>query len=69
MSGDYAYRVVTATKGVDMNTVWVVISLGLAGAAVALVTSWRRGEQAPDLGAVSHQWVAEHRMGSQDSRR
>ena len=53
-----------------MNTVWVVIGLGLGGAVVALVVSWRRGGQPEDLGAVSHQWIAEHRLGSnQDSRR
>jgi hypothetical protein len=53
-----------------MNAVWVVIALGVVGAVVALVASWRRGEQPADLGAVSHQWISEHRLGSnEDSRR
>ena len=53
-----------------MNTVWVVIGLCVAGAVVALVASWRRGDHAKDLGAVSDQWISEHRLGSgQDSRR
>jgi hypothetical protein len=53
-----------------LNTVWVVVGVGLAGAAVALVKSWRRNDHPVDLGAVSHQWIAEHRLGSgQDSRR
>ena len=53
-----------------MNTVWVVIGLGIAGALVALIASWSRGNHAADLGAVSQQWIAEHRIGSgQDSRR
>ena len=53
-----------------MNAVWIAIGLGIAGAIAALVTSWRRGGHPVDLGAVSHQWIAEHRMGSgQDSRR
>jgi hypothetical protein len=53
-----------------MNTVWVVVGLGIAGAVIALVTSWRRGDHLSDLGTVSHQWIAEHRLGSgQDSRR
>lgn len=53
-----------------MNTLWVVFALGIAGAVVALVTSLRRGDRLGDLGAVSHQWIAEHRSGpEQDSRR
>jgi hypothetical protein len=49
---------------------WVVIALALAGAIIALVASYRRGEHAADLGAVSHQWIAEHRLGpGEDSRR
>jgi hypothetical protein len=52
-----------------MSAVWVVVGLGVAGAIVALV-AWRRSDHAADLGAVSHQWIAEHRMGTgEDSRR
>ena len=53
-----------------MNPVWIVVGLGLAIVVIARVTSWRRGGQPADLGSVSHQWIAEHRLGSgQDSRR
>jgi carbon starvation protein CstA len=53
-----------------VNTLWVVLGLGFAGAVVALFASWRKGEHAEDMGTVSHQWIAEHRLGSsQDSRR
>ena len=54
-----------------MNMEWIVIlGLGLAGGIAALATSWRRGDRTADMGAVSHQWIAEHRLGSgQDSRR
>ena len=53
-----------------MNTIWVLIGLGIALAVVARITLWRRDDRAKDLGAVSHQWIAEHRQGSgQDSRR
>jgi hypothetical protein len=53
-----------------MNTVWVALALGIAGAILALITSWRRRTNPTDLGAVSHQWIAEHRAASgQDSRR
>jgi len=41
-----------------------------AAALVALFTSWNRGGSSTDLGAVSNQWIAEHRLGSgQDSGR
>lgn len=53
-----------------MNTAWIVIAVAIATAVIALIASWRRGDQSVDLGAVSHQWIAEHRLGSgQDSRR
>jgi hypothetical protein len=43
--------------------------VGLAAALFALVSAWQRNERA-DMGAVSSQWIAEHRMGSgSDSRR
>lgn len=50
---------------------WIVVGLGIAGAVAALVTSWQRGrDQHADLGTVSHQWIAEHRLGQgTDSRR
>jgi hypothetical protein len=53
-----------------VNTVWVVVGLAVVGAVVALVRALTRGDQPADLGAVSQQWIAEHRLGSgQDSRR
>lgn len=53
-----------------MSTLWVVVGLAIAAAVVALVTSWRRSDRPSDLGAVSHQWISEHRLGSEpDSHR
>jgi hypothetical protein len=53
-----------------MNGAWLVIGLGVAGAVVALLTAWQRGNRTTDLGAVSSHWIAEHRFGSgQDSSR
>jgi len=52
-----------------VNTVWVLIGLGLVAAVAALITSWRRGSTDADMGAVSHQWLMEHRLGPGDSRR
>ncbi len=54
----------------DVVACVVVIGLGLVASVVALITSWRRGADAADLGAVSHQWLMEHRLGpGYDSRR
>jgi hypothetical protein len=53
-----------------MNTVWTLVALGIAGAVIAVVNAWRRGHAPQNLGAVSDQWISEHRLGStQDSRR
>ena len=48
-----------------------VIIGGLAVVAFAVVlVSWYRRDQIPDLGTVSHQWIAEERFGeSRDSHR
>ena len=47
-----------------MNTVWIVVGLGVAGAIIiALITLWHRRDQQSDLGSVSNQWVAEQRLG------
>ncbi len=53
-----------------MNTVWVVVGIGVVGAIIAVITAWRRFDSRADLGAVSHHWIAEQRMGpGSDSRR
>jgi hypothetical protein len=53
-----------------MNTIWVIGGLAIAGAVLGLVTSWRRADRRSDMGAVSHQWISEQRLGpGSDSRR
>jgi hypothetical protein len=53
-----------------VSTVLVIAGVGVAAALVALLASWSRGGSPADLGTVSNQWIAEHRLGSgQDSRR
>jgi hypothetical protein len=53
-----------------MSTVLIITGVGIAAAVVAVFTSWSRGGKPSDMGAVSNQWIAEHRLGSgQDSRR
>jgi hypothetical protein len=42
---------------------WLAVALGVVGGVVALVVAWARTDRQADLGAVSHQWIAEHRLG------
>jgi hypothetical protein len=52
-----------------MTVVWIVAGLALAAAA-SVLTFRARADRSADMGAVSHQWIAEHRLGtSQDTRR
>jgi hypothetical protein len=46
-----------------VNAAWIVLALAVAVAVLMLSTSWRRRDQQVDLGSVSHQWIAEQRMG------
>ena len=46
-----------------MNTIWIFAGLAIVGASSALVLAWQRHNKEQDMGAVSHQWIAEHRMG------
>jgi len=53
-----------------MSSVWVIAALGVAGAILSLVVTRIRGDRLSDLGTVSSQWIAEHRLGQgNDSRR
>jgi len=53
-----------------MSAVWVIAALGVAGAVVSLIAARIRGDRLSDLGSVSSQWIAEHRLGpGNDSRR
>jgi len=45
-----------------MNALWIVVGLGLIGAIARTIGRSRRRRRRPDLGFVSHQWVAEHRL-------
>jgi len=56
--------------GPSMNAVWLVSGAGAIFAIVAFLRVWQRRSGPEDLGAVSHQWVTEHRLGHpNDSRR
>ena len=53
-----------------MSAIWVVVGLGIVAAIVAVISLWQRGDQRTDMGAVSSQWISEHRLGqNNDSRR
>jgi len=52
-----------------VNPGWILLTVGVAGAVVMLVTSWVRRDQYLALGTVSHHWIAEQRLGqSQNSQ-
>jgi len=49
-------------EDVSMTMVWIVLGIGLL-VALARTIAWRHERGRPaDLGFVSHQWVAEHRL-------
>jgi len=52
-----------------MNTVWIACGAAILLAVIVLVRSWYRRGDPQDLGAVSHQWVNEHRLGHQNDSR
>lgn len=53
-----------------MSAIWVVVGLGVMAAIVVLIGLWQRSDQRADMGAVSSQWISEHRLGqNNDSRR
>jgi hypothetical protein len=49
-------------RGLSMNALWIVVCVGIFG-VLAKRAAWadERGRQS-DLGFVSHQWLAEHRL-------
>jgi hypothetical protein len=49
-----------------VNVVWIALGIGIVVAAVALATSWIRRYQGVDLGTVSHQWMAQQRLGPKE---
>ena len=52
-----------------MNVWWIVVGLTILGALAARM-SWPRNRRDSDLGFVSHQWLAEHRLSQiSDSHR
>jgi hypothetical protein len=52
-----------------VTVVWIVVGLGVAGAVMAVVGSWRRRGVQADLGAVSSQWIADQRLMQGPARR
>jgi hypothetical protein len=59
-------------RDLSMNVVWILVGIGIFGVlALAKRIAWphKRGAQS-DLGFVSHQWLAEHRLSQiSDSQR
>ena len=46
-----------------VTALWIVLLVGIVAGVLMLTTSWRRRDREVDLGTVSHQWMAEQRMG------
>ena len=46
-----------------MTISWIIFGIGIAVAVGLVATFWRRRDQDVDLGNVSHQWIAEQRLG------
>jgi len=46
-----------------VSALWIAVALAVAGVIAMIATSWYRNDRESDLGAVSHQWIAEHRFG------
>lgn len=47
-----------------MNILWIVFALCVVAAVVAFAASWHHRNQKADLGTLSHQWMAEQRLGA-----
>ena len=55
-----------------MNAIWIVGGLAVIACIIALISAWQRSGRRADMGAVSNQWISEHRLGhgqNNDSRR
>ena len=58
----YSPIVETKNERVSMNVVWIIVGVGIVGfLAKWIAWSGTRGGQS-DLGFVSQQWLAEHRL-------
>ena len=44
-----------------MNAGWIVIGMAIVGALVTRI-AWSHGRWESDLGSVSQEWLAEHRL-------
>jgi hypothetical protein len=47
---------------------WIILGIAVAVALLVFAASWRRRDQEADLGSVSHQWMAEQRLGQGHDR-
>jgi hypothetical protein len=45
-----------------MNVIWIVAGVAIAGAIASRIIGARNGNSEPNLGFVSRQWIAEHRL-------
>ena len=57
----YARLSRTLATALSMSVVWIVVGVAIAGALANGIMRARRSSES-DLGFVSHQWIAEHRL-------
>jgi hypothetical protein len=51
-----------------VNAAWILLAIGITGAVTMMTTSWLRRDQYNGLGTLSHQWIAEQRLGQGQDR-
>jgi hypothetical protein len=45
-----------------MGVIWIVVGVAIAGGLTKAIMRARNRRTELDLGCVSHQWIAEHRL-------
>ena len=51
-----------------MNALWIVLGLGFFGAILRTIGWSQQHSRPPDLGYVSHQWIAEYQVTQANER-
>jgi hypothetical protein len=49
-----------------MSAVWIGLAAAAVGVVIVLLGGWKRDPAAHDLGTISDQWMAQHRVHSRD---
>lgn len=52
-----------------LPAIWIALAAVVVAAVTVLMVGWKREPRAKDLGTISEQWMAQHRMHSRDPMR